>query len=174
MGNNTTCVSYKFSAPVQTGPGAYPASCTMGTGSFPGVKRPGRGADHPSPSKRRGPERVQLYLYSPSGPSWPVIGRTFSWSTYKETKHSCVLYISDSFFACFTPFKKIWTLTSNIQEAFIIPFHPVCCNKYWLISIDSEEPFLINLYKPTCRSWHVAYNHWFLFGTREDSISDRE
>ena len=32
----------EFSAPVQTGPGAQPASCTMGTGSFPGVKS-GRG-----------------------------------------------------------------------------------------------------------------------------------
>jgi hypothetical protein len=33
---------------VQTGPGAHPASCTMGTGgSFPGAKaRPGRDADH--------------------------------------------------------------------------------------------------------------------------------
>jgi len=29
----------RFSAPVQTGPGAHPASCTMGTWSFPGVKR---------------------------------------------------------------------------------------------------------------------------------------
>ena len=28
----------RFSAPVQTGPGAHPAYCTMGTGSFPGVK----------------------------------------------------------------------------------------------------------------------------------------
>ena len=28
----------RFSAPVQTGPGAHPASCTMGTGSFPGLK----------------------------------------------------------------------------------------------------------------------------------------
>ena len=37
----------RFSAPVQTGPGAHPASCTMGTGSLPVVKRPGRGADHP-------------------------------------------------------------------------------------------------------------------------------
>jgi hypothetical protein len=34
---------------VQTGLGAHPASCIMGTGSFPGVKRPGRGADHPPP-----------------------------------------------------------------------------------------------------------------------------
>ena len=46
-------------------------------GSFPGVKRPGRGADHPPLPKRRGHESVELYLYSPSGPSWPVIGRKF-------------------------------------------------------------------------------------------------
>ena len=67
----------RFSAPLQTGPGAHPASCTIGTGSFSGVKRSGRGADHPPPSKCQGHERVELYLYSPSGPSWPVIRRTF-------------------------------------------------------------------------------------------------
>jgi hypothetical protein len=38
-----------FSAPVQTGPGAHPASYTMGTRSFPGVKLPGRGVYHPPP-----------------------------------------------------------------------------------------------------------------------------
>jgi hypothetical protein len=37
-----------FSAPVQTGHGAWPASYTMGTGSFLGVKQPGRGVGHPS------------------------------------------------------------------------------------------------------------------------------
>jgi hypothetical protein len=42
-------VGARFFAHVQTGPGACPAPCTMGTGSFPGVKQPGRGADHPSP-----------------------------------------------------------------------------------------------------------------------------
>ena len=36
-----------FSARVQTGPGAHPASYTMGTGSFTGVKRPEHGVDHP-------------------------------------------------------------------------------------------------------------------------------
>jgi hypothetical protein len=37
---------------VQTGSGAHPASCTMGTGGpFPGGKaRPGRDADHSPPS----------------------------------------------------------------------------------------------------------------------------
>jgi hypothetical protein len=42
-------VGARFFAHVQTGPGAHPDSCTMGTGYFPGVKRPGRGADHPPP-----------------------------------------------------------------------------------------------------------------------------
>jgi len=38
----------RFSASVHTGPGAHLASCTRGTGSFPGVKQPGRGVDGPS------------------------------------------------------------------------------------------------------------------------------
>jgi hypothetical protein len=59
---------------VQTGRGAYPASYTKGTGSFPGVKRPGRGVDHPSPSSAEITERVEQYIYSPSGPSRPGIG----------------------------------------------------------------------------------------------------
>jgi len=31
-------VGARFSAPVQTGPESHPASCTMGTGSFRGVR----------------------------------------------------------------------------------------------------------------------------------------
>jgi hypothetical protein len=43
---------FSFSLCVQTGSGAHPASCTMGTGGpSPGVKaRPGRDADHSPPS----------------------------------------------------------------------------------------------------------------------------
>jgi len=46
----------------------------MGTGTFPGVKRPGRGVDHPPPSSAEVKGKVELYLYSTSGPWWPVIG----------------------------------------------------------------------------------------------------
>jgi len=60
-----TPVEARFSAPVQTGLGAHPASYTMGTGSFPGVKRPGSGVDHPPPSSAEVKERVELYFYSP-------------------------------------------------------------------------------------------------------------
>ena len=40
-------VGARFSAPVQTGSEAQPASYTMRAGSFPGVKRLVRGIDHP-------------------------------------------------------------------------------------------------------------------------------
>ena len=64
----------RFSAPVQTGPRFYPASYTMGTDSFPMIKRQRDGVDHTLPSSADVKERVELYLYSAYGPSWPVIG----------------------------------------------------------------------------------------------------
>jgi hypothetical protein len=42
-------------------------------GLFPGMKWPGSGVDHSPPSSAEVKERVELYLYSPSGPSWPVL-----------------------------------------------------------------------------------------------------
>ena len=39
-----------------------------------GVKWPGRDVDHPPPSSAEVKERVQLYLYFPSGFPWPVLG----------------------------------------------------------------------------------------------------
>jgi len=57
-----------FSPPVQTGPGAQPASSTMGTGSLSReVKRPGLCINYPPLSSAEVKERVQLYLYSPLG-----------------------------------------------------------------------------------------------------------
>jgi hypothetical protein len=59
-------VGTRFSAPFQTGPGANPASCTMGTRSFPGVES-GRDVTltpHPVLAPKS-INRVELYLYSP-------------------------------------------------------------------------------------------------------------
>jgi hypothetical protein len=44
----------------------------MGTVSFPGTKRPGRGVNHPPRSSAEVKERVELHLYSPSGSPWQV------------------------------------------------------------------------------------------------------
>ena len=64
----------RFSALVKTGPRANSASCTLGTVSSPGVKQPVRGLDHPPTSSVEVKERVELYLYSPYGPSWSFLG----------------------------------------------------------------------------------------------------
>jgi hypothetical protein len=78
-----------FPAPVQTGSGAHPASCTMGTGFFPGVKWPGLSVDHPPPSSAEVKESVELYIYSSSGPS--RVNFMYSISIY-NTSHRLKCY----------------------------------------------------------------------------------
>jgi hypothetical protein len=41
-----------------------------------GVKQPGHGIDHPPPTSTNVQQRVELCTYSPSAPSWPVLGWT--------------------------------------------------------------------------------------------------
>ena len=89
----------------------------------PGLSRGGRAAWAwcwpPTLSKCRGHERVGLYLYSPSGPQWPVIGwtiipyytlmwtfigkecqyRQFTLDRLGETQH-CRITISDRLKIC--------------------------------------------------------------------------
>jgi hypothetical protein len=66
-------VEARFTALFQTG------LLYNGQRVFPGAKeRPGRGVDHPSVSSAKVKERVQLYLYSPCGSSWPVLGWTLT------------------------------------------------------------------------------------------------
>jgi len=45
----------------QTGLGDHSTSCAMGTGSFPGVKRPGHDVDHPHVSSAEVKERIELH-----------------------------------------------------------------------------------------------------------------
>jgi hypothetical protein len=73
---NQIPVGARFSQPVQTGPGAHPAPYTMCTGSLTGVRRVGRGVEHPPTTSAEVKERVELYLYSGSGPSWSILGWT--------------------------------------------------------------------------------------------------
>ena len=100
----------RFSAPVHTGPGAHPASYTMGAGSFPWVKRPGRGADHPPSSSAEVKVGLEQCNYSPCGPSWPVIGAnsTFTKVIFVEYNTGDLLFFC-SFFSLIL-FDIYWTL----------------------------------------------------------------
>ena len=64
-GSNPGGGGAKFSPPVQSDPGAHPASCTKGTGTFLGVNRPGIGVNHPPSTGAEVKERVKVYLYFP-------------------------------------------------------------------------------------------------------------
>jgi len=64
-------VGERFSLPIQTTPESHIASCTR---LFLRVKCPGCGIIHPPPSGAEVKERVELYPFSPSRPSWPVVG----------------------------------------------------------------------------------------------------
>jgi len=56
-------VEARFSTPVQTGPVTHPSSCKIGIESFPGVKRPERGVDHP-PTTSAGVKETEIYIYT--------------------------------------------------------------------------------------------------------------
>ena len=71
----------RFSVTVQTGPGN------------PGVKRPGRGLDYPPQTKAEVKERVELYIYSHSGPSWTVMGRNLPLLLRLEIKIYIYIYV---------------------------------------------------------------------------------
>ena len=51
-----------------------PGPCKMGSGSLMEVKLQWSGVDHPFSFTAKVEERLELYLHSPFGPSWPVLG----------------------------------------------------------------------------------------------------
>ena len=105
----------RFSTAVPTGSEAHPASYTMGTGSFPWLKWPGRGVDHPHPSSAEVKERVEFYLFSPSGPSWRATGRALP-----------LAVIWYSLICCNTDVFTVARLGSRHSSHFLIPLLVHC------------------------------------------------
>ena len=80
-------VRVRFSALVQTDPGAHPASCTMVTGSFPG-ENSGRGV-----TLTRHPLLVPLVMKEYSYTSTPPMGRTSCTESQCLYKGDLYLYL---------------------------------------------------------------------------------
>jgi hypothetical protein len=73
--NKRIPVGVKIFLLVQTGTGAYPSLVyNLYWVSFLGVKRPGRGVNQSLQSSAEVKESVELYLFSPLGYSWPIVG----------------------------------------------------------------------------------------------------
>jgi len=73
-------VGSRSSVAVQTGAGSDPGFCTRRIGSLPGVRRPARGVNHPSPSSAEVKDIVGVYLCPPPPAEtlWQLVGRTCS------------------------------------------------------------------------------------------------
>ena len=71
---------------------------------FQGVKGPGRGVNHPPPHSFEVKERVELYFFSPSGPSWPV------------NRVGCLLYCGTQFIPPFKDTILGYILTNFIRK----------------------------------------------------------
>jgi len=109
-------VGARFFAPDQTSSEAHPASYTLGNGSFPGVKRLGRGVHHPPPSSAEVKGRVGLYLYSPSGPSSPVPRVNFTFSfTFVGGKGANIQSQMSVFVYESSPLTLRWRMASDIN-----------------------------------------------------------
>jgi len=95
----------RFSAPVRTGSDAHPASYTMGTGSFPGGKRQGRGVDHPL---HLAPRLKKEESYT-STPLWAFV----ACSRVKFT---------------FFTFTLLWAAANHRTKLAITVVHRLCCD----------------------------------------------
>ena len=145
-------VGARFSTPVQTGPGAHPASCRMGTGSFPGVKS-GRGVTLNSqpllvPWSWKGRAIPLLPLWA----VWPVQNLSdctrvhFTFYTSYST-HNVFRGVSDVFEINFGSSNEGGTHVHKFyktEKRYSIPFHQLdnysCfqCTCIVLLSVDKQ------------------------------------
>ena len=150
-GIESCLVGARFFAPIQTGSGAHPTSYTIGTGSFPGVKPPGRGIDHPSLSNAKVKDRVELYIYSPSGLSWLVLGwnsmkgQLFNWIWWQDlTGTTSVPTLPPHLRHTATRLESRWSLVIIIYQ-----------NK------SQHGPFIRLVITHNYRRWDISY--WYIW-----------
>ena len=135
-----------FSAPVQTGRGAHPASHIIGTGSSPVVMRPGRGVDHPPQSSvevMKGKGYTSTHPLGLSGllEGEPFKGDSATWDEPLNYSHAVF----------FGPYYSIWCTMYSVNT----PSGPqAACFTYTLIFSVLSYP---NYLEGTTHGNHVLY-----------------
>ena len=90
--------------------------------SFPGVRRLGRGVNHPpTPSSVGVKERAELYLYSPSMPSWPVLGRNLPLPFYRARRFYRASELGSSIAQTACMHTTVWLDKSHKVSALSLP-----------------------------------------------------
>jgi len=86
--------------------------------SFPGVKQPRRGVEHPPPPIAEVTERVELYLYLPFVPSCQVMRSSSPCTSCSKSSHSvpkfcCQLAVNHSPVACGVPRDTLYSCSQR-------------------------------------------------------------
>jgi len=124
---------------------------------FPGGKTAGRGVDHPPTplSSAEVKERIDTYLYFPSGPSWTVLGVTllylylYQWHhSWRQIEFSCFIYVK------FSPkFMVEWlALLIRIREDYVRIWgrRPPGNDKFFVVSFNHLRQI---------RGWYFKLRH---------------
>ena len=140
--------------------------------SFPGVKRLGRGVDHPPPSSARVKERVELYLYSPSGLTWPVLGRTLPFSLTITA-----MFWPDKF--CHIKYLSLWFAVQVLTTSIIGCSPKAMWNDCFWTLLSCYNLFFKDLSKQkraemSLHSLTYLTQHWLIAVQRHETFSSRE
>jgi hypothetical protein len=145
----------------------------MSTGSFPGVRRSARGVEQPPQCSTEVIERAELYLYSISGTSWPVLG----WILL--TSHGRTFLKQNSVRTCLTfrlSFLMVGTEDTHTDPAtphftistYVLLLH--CCKKHNSLMLAARlrhynsallRAFLHELYSHSMNSTVYSLCVWF-------------
>jgi hypothetical protein len=112
-----------------------------------GVKQPGCGIDHSTPSSANVKERVELYLYSPSGPLCRVRGWTLLYSYWMTRELKFVSRLERGCFTFLQHLDCVWGPQTPSQGLFL--------QKYtrWYIQLATAE--VKNTWSSSCTSLYV-------------------
>ena len=126
-----------------------------------------RGADHPPSSSAEVKERVELYLYSPSGPSWPVLGKSLPLPLPLQ---------------CPSSEKQISTLPTRLKfwcpllftKMYSVPTYSFCRHSYTGHTQKNGAVFIQYTLKPHHSFVYALYKASYLFRLFAAIISSRD